>query len=947
MSQNLIAALNTFYAPTADSKSREDADKYLREFQKEDEAWQVCLEVLAADGDQFATEAKLFCAQTLRSKIVFDLHQVPSDQYLSLKENLVGLFDKYRDGPKLIRTQLAIALANFALQVIQWQNVLPEMVQRFQASAPAALLQFLKVLPEELSDMKRTFLSDEEYTKRTEELLQDNAKAVLELLLQFANSSDAAVRELVFYCINSWLGELDVVEIINSPLLDIIFSATGDDATFEPAVDCICSLVRETRDVHEFEDSIAKLHERVLKLRPKIHAEHDDPEVLRGLTRMFSEAAESWHVTIARNPDAFRSLVETVCECAAFDNDLDVVQYTFYFWYNLKQLLVLDAYRHAREVFRDIYAKLIDVMIGHLHYPEDGFADKAEEDKFRTFRHDMGDVLKDCCVVIGASEALAKPFQEIVRLVEATQAGQAVPWQKIEAPLFSMRSMGKEVSPDEREILPRLMQLLNQLPEQEKIRYAATLVLGRYTTWTAANPQYLQDELNYITSGFTNSSVPVQTAAAQALMHFCHDCGPLLVDYMDQLYTFYTSVGPSLDKDSLYEITDGLAHVVDALPEDRIYQSLESFCDPTFASLATLAKQPSSDETYTQIADQIELVTIFLQIVRCDINNPQNPVARYVLKTWPVVTELLSVHGKSTIASERVSKYIKFAIRACGPSLKPIIGEIANLLVIAFENTQYGCYLWVSGEVLREFGPEECDPEIRESSWEFAQRQIATAFAFISQREQQGLEFSGISDLIDDLFRLLTDVLLYFPYRLILSNILTPIVQVVLMTLQRLEHLEPLIACLHFSRDFLSFGFESPSSSGASGPVPQDVRQTIIQAVAAHGQDLCTAIIIGLIHSFPSDCGTDASGMLLTVFQLAPKEASVTWIAQTLDQLPAGSVSDKEREKLLNNSSTAFGSGDYKRVRVLVRDFAAWYSRRNVTRRTRLKLSGPNFVFRQ
>lgn len=944
MSQNLIAALNTFYAPTADAKSREQADKYLREFQKEDEAWQVCLEILRPN--EQSTEAKLFCAQTLRSKIVFDLHQVPHDQLLSLKENLVGLFEQYKDGPKLIRTQLAIALANFSLQVLQWQGVLPEMVQRFNG-APAALLQFLKVLPEELSDMKRTFLSDEEYQKRTDELLQENAKSVLELLLQYSSSQDPTVRELVFYCINSWLGELDVVEIINSPLLDIIFNATGDDATFEPAVDCICSLVRETRDVHEFEDSIAKLHERVLKLRPKIHAEHDDPEVLRGLTRLFSEAAESWHVTIARNPDTFRSLVETVCECAAFDDDLDVVQYTFYFWYNLKQLLVLEAYQHAREVFRDIYAKLIDIMIAHLHYPMDGFSDKNEEDKFRTFRHDMGDVLKDCCVVIGASEALAKPFNEIVSLVEAGRNGQNVPWQKIEAPLFSMRSMGKEVSPDESVILPRLMQLLVSLPEHEKIRYAATLVLGRYTAWTANNPQFLQDELNYITAGFSYS-VTVQTAAAQALMHFCHDCGPLLADYTEQLHTFYTSVGPQLDLDSLYEITDGLAHVVDTLPQDRLYSALESFCDPTFASLALLAKQESSEATCTAVADQIEVVKIFLELIRADYNDPQNPLARYVLKTWPVVTELLSKHGKSSIVAERITKYIKFVcLRACGPSLKPILGEIANLLVVAFENTQYGCFLWTSGEVLRVFGPEECDAETREASWEFAQRQISTAFAYISQREQQGLEFSDISDLIEDLFRLLQDTLLYFPYRLITSSYLEPIVQVILMTLQRLEHLEPLIACLHFSRDLLSFGFESPSSSAQSGPIPPDVRATIVNTVATQGQQLTTAIIIGLIHSFPGDCATDASGMLLAVFQLANKEAAVTWIAQTLDQLPAGSVADKEREKLLQNATTAFGSGDYKRVRVLVRDFAAWYSRRNVTRRTRLKLSGPNFVFRQ
>ena len=77
---------------------------------------------------------------------------------------------------------------------------------------------------------------------------------------------------------------------------------------------------------------------------------------------------------------------------------------------------------------------------------------------------------------------------------------------------------------EEERVVPEVMKLLVNLPEHDKIRYAATLVLGRYTEWTAKHPEYLEFQLNYISSGFENQSKDVMSAAAQALKHFCQDC---------------------------------------------------------------------------------------------------------------------------------------------------------------------------------------------------------------------------------------------------------------------------------------------------------------------------------------------------------------------------------------------------------------------------------------
>jgi len=165
-------------------------------------------------------------------------------------------------------------------------------------------------------------------------------------------------------------------------------------------------------------------------------------------------------------------------------------------------------------------------MILHLHYPDgddrnDIFSgDRDAEDKFRDFRHEMGDVLKDCCRVIGGSRCLAAASAEVQRCLRE----QAVRWQDIEAPLFSMRIMAREIDTNENQVVPEVMALLVNLPDHDKIRYAATLVLGRYTEWTAKHPGYLEFQLNYISMGFENQNREVISAAAQALKHFCQDC---------------------------------------------------------------------------------------------------------------------------------------------------------------------------------------------------------------------------------------------------------------------------------------------------------------------------------------------------------------------------------------------------------------------------------------
>ncbi|RKO96289.1 hypothetical protein CAUPRSCDRAFT_1140, partial [Caulochytrium protostelioides] len=118
-----------------------------------------------------------------------------------------------------------------------------------------------------------------------------------------------------------------------------------------------------------------------------------------------------------------------------------------------------------------------------------------DHDDFKEFRYAIGDLLKDCVLILGEEVALSIP------------AAMA-----LEAPMFALRAMGKEVSP-RCEILSQIIASLPALPRHPKILYAAILVIGRYSDWTAAHPEFLPSQLEFVISHGFNDTVSMAAAA--------------------------------------------------------------------------------------------------------------------------------------------------------------------------------------------------------------------------------------------------------------------------------------------------------------------------------------------------------------------------------------------------------------------------------------------------
>lgn len=306
--------------------------------------------------------------------------------------------------------------------------------------------------------------------------------------------------------------------VARTPLLSFAFQALASDELFDAAVSVICDLIHETQEVEDNMPVIEMIVPQVIGLKPKLKEFNDDPEKIRGLARIFTEAGDAYRSLLLHHTESFYPIIEAIRECAAY-SDLDIVPITFPFWMRLAQSIGKKSSVSPRLL--DEYKTLVGIVINHLHFPPDLTSVTGQEaENFRSFRHVMGDTLKDCCFVLGADVCLSAAYDMITSAMARGNAS----WQEIEAPLFSMRSMGAEVNPNDDSAVPKIMDLIPTLPSHPRIRYASLLIISRYTEWVNNHPAYIPYMLQYISAGFEDSDLEVVAAAGQAFKYLCQDC---------------------------------------------------------------------------------------------------------------------------------------------------------------------------------------------------------------------------------------------------------------------------------------------------------------------------------------------------------------------------------------------------------------------------------------
>ena len=114
-----------------------------------------------------------------------------------------------------------------------------------------------------------------------------------------------------------------------------------------------------------------------------------------------------------------------------------------------------------------------------------------EKDDFTDFRDRVSELIKDCVFIVGSSNVFRQMYQQL----QTTNQ-----WEQLEAALYVMAAVGRNILPDEDVIVPSVLQQVLQLSPSIHIavRLTATKLVGELCEWIERHPEVLQPTLNYL-----------------------------------------------------------------------------------------------------------------------------------------------------------------------------------------------------------------------------------------------------------------------------------------------------------------------------------------------------------------------------------------------------------------------------------------------------------------
>lgn len=206
---------------TAGQNTQKAAHQFLEDLRHSKDAWRISSEVLATGGQP--GRAYFHAAILLRDKIRMFFDEVPDESHAEIRDSLVKFLGTFRDGPHNVRCQLCLAVADLAVVMPSWTNVVGSLVPLFDATKESmkCMLELMTVLPEEAWS-RRVEASRATRDAFQEELKRDSPEALnlLYSVLQRAGE-DHAVRDSVFRAAGAWLyyGNIPAAKVAEHPLV--------------------------------------------------------------------------------------------------------------------------------------------------------------------------------------------------------------------------------------------------------------------------------------------------------------------------------------------------------------------------------------------------------------------------------------------------------------------------------------------------------------------------------------------------------------------------------------------------------------------------------------------------------------------------------------------------------------------------------------------------------
>ncbi|XP_031105529.1 transportin MOS14 [Ipomoea triloba] len=908
--QNTVKeALNALYHHPEDTV-RMQADRWLQDFQRTIDAWQVADNLLHDSSSN--QETLIFCSQTLRSKVQRDFEELPSEAFRPLRDSLNTLLKTFHKGPPKVRTQISLAVAALAVHVpaedwgdggiVNWlkdgMNSHPEFIPSF--------LEVLRVLPEEAFNYKIAARPDRR--RQFEQELASAMDTALTVLSACLNINE--LKEQVLEAFASWLRlrhRIPAVTLASHPLVLAALSSLHSDMLLEASVNVVSELIHYTAARNSGGASsqmplIQVIVPQVMSLKPQLRDPSKDEEDIKAIARLFADMGDAYVELIATGSDESMLIVHALLEVASHP-EFDIASMTFNFWHNLQLVLVeRDSYQEfgndaAREVernrrlqvFRSSYESLVSLVTFRVQYPQD-YSDLSREDQkdFKQTRYAVADTLIDAALVLGGEATLKILYMKLVEAVSCC----ATDWRPAEAALYCIRAISDFVSVVDAEVMPQIMSLLPKLPHQSQLLQTVCLTIGAYSKWLDAasnGSSFLPSLLDILVSGM-NMCEDSAAAAALAFRNLCSDCKKELRRYIDGLFQIYERAvsGEGTFKvsaeDSLH-LVEALSMVITELNSENAKKALEAICLPAVSPLQEIINQGPvvlGQKTARELTVHIDrLANIFRHV-----NHPE-AVADAIQKLWPIFKAIFDIRAWDMRTMESLCRACKNAVRTSKQFMVVTIGAMLEEIQVLYRQHHQPCFLYLSSEVIKIFGS---DP----SCAGYLKILIESLFSHTTCLLTKIEEFTSRPDIADDCFLLASRCIRYCPHLLFPSPVFPSLVDCAMVGVT-VQHREASNSILHFLSDIFDL------SNSYHGENFISIRDNVI---IPRGASMTRILVACLTGALPISRLETVSYALFSLSRAYGIKA-LEWTKECVSLIPSTAVTELEKAKFLQALSEA------------------------------------------
>ncbi|GMY24089.1 transportin MOS14 isoform X1 [Fagus crenata] len=929
--QNTVKeALNALYHHPDDTV-RMQADRWLQDFQRTLDAWQVADNLLHDATSNL--ETLIFCSQTLRSKVQRDFEELPSEAFRPLRDSLNTLLKKFHKGPPKVRTQISIAVAALAVYVPaeDWGdggivNWLRDEMKSHPEYIPG-FLELLTVLAEEVYNYK--IAARPERRRQFEKELTSQMEVALSILTACLSISE--LKEQVLEAFASWLRLKHGITgsvLASHPLVLTALSSLNSEPLSEASVNVISELIHYTAagssgGVAVQMPLIQVLVPQVMSLKAHLKDSSKDEEDVKAIARLFADMGDSYVELIATGSGESMLIVNALLEVASHP-EYYIASMTFNFWHSLQVILTKrDSYlpfgneasieverKRRQDAFVPSYESLVSLVSFRVEYPQD-YLDLSHEDRkeFKQTRYAVADVLTDAASVLGGDATLQILYKKLVEAVSRCGNGENNEWRQVEAALFCIRAISNYVSVVEAEVMPQVMALIPKLPQQPQLLQTVCLTIGAYSKWldsASIGPSILPSLIDTLL-GAMGTSEDSAAAAALAFRHICDDCRKKLCGCLDGLFHIYHRAvsGEGSFKvaaeDSLH-LVEALSMVITELPPDNAKRALEALCLPVVTPLQEAVNQGQEILNKRPARELTVHIDRFAYIFRY-VKHPE-AVADAIQKLWPIFKAIFDLRAWDMRTMESLCRACKYAVRTSGRFMGITIGAMLEEIQGLYKQHHQSCFLYLSSEVIKIFGS---DP----SCANYLKNLIESLFIHTTLLLTNIQEFTARPDIADDCFLLASRCIRYCPQLFIPSEVFQSLVDCSMIGIT-VQHREASNSILTFLSDI----FDIANSSKGEQYLP--IRDSVL---IPRGPSITRILIASLTGALPSSRLEPVTYTLLSLTRAYGVRA-VEWAKECVSLIPLTAVTEVERSRFLKALSDAASGFDINSMTVPIEEMA-------------------------